>query len=36
MEGLIASHDDPWNALEAVFEGVAKLASSPEWLGAHS
>lgn len=33
MEGLIAPHDDPRKALEAVFEGVAKLASSPECLG---
>ena len=33
MEGLIASHRDPRVALEAVFDGVAKLASSPECLG---
>jgi AcrR family transcriptional regulator len=33
IEGLIAPHDDPRKALEAVFEGVAKLASSPECLG---
>ena len=33
MEGLIAPHDDPRRALEAVFEGVAKLASSSECLG---
>ena len=33
MEGLIASHRDPRAALEAVFDGVAKLASSPECLG---
>jgi len=33
MEGLIASHRDPRLALEAVFDGVAKLASSPECLG---
>jgi AcrR family transcriptional regulator len=33
MEGLIAAHEDPRSALEAVFEGVAKLASSPECLG---
>jgi AcrR family transcriptional regulator len=33
MEGLIASHRDPRRALEAVFDGVAKLASSPECLG---
>jgi AcrR family transcriptional regulator len=33
MEGLIAPHPDPREALEAVFEGVAKLASSPECLG---
>lgn len=33
MEGLIAPHDEPRKALEAVFEGVAKLASSPECLG---
>ena len=33
MEGLIAPHDDPREVLEAVFEGVAKLASSPECLG---
>jgi AcrR family transcriptional regulator len=33
VEKLIAPHDDPRKALEAVFEGVAKLASSPECLG---
>ena len=33
MEGLIAPHRDPRAALEAVFDGVAKLASSPECLG---
>jgi AcrR family transcriptional regulator len=33
MDGLIAAHADPRSALEAVFEGVAKLASSPECLG---
>jgi AcrR family transcriptional regulator len=33
MEGLIAPHQDPRAALEAVFEGVAKLASSPQCLG---
>jgi AcrR family transcriptional regulator len=33
MEGLIAAHEDPRSSLEAVFEGVAKLASSPECLG---
>jgi AcrR family transcriptional regulator len=33
MEGLIAPHDEPRKALEAVFEGVAKLASSPQCLG---
>lgn len=33
IEGLIAPHDEPRKALEAVFEGVAKLASSPECLG---
>jgi len=33
MEGLIASHRDPRVALEAVFDGVGKLASSPECLG---
>ena len=33
IEGLIAPHDDPRKGLEAVFEGVAKLASSPECLG---
>ncbi len=33
MDGLIASHRDPRVALEAVFDGVAKLASSPECLG---
>ncbi len=33
MEGLIAPHRNPRRALEAVFDGVAKLASSPECLG---
>jgi AcrR family transcriptional regulator len=33
MEGLIAPHRSPRRALEAVFDGVAKLASSPECLG---
>jgi AcrR family transcriptional regulator len=33
MEGLIIPHQDPRAALEAVFEGVAKLASSPQCLG---
>jgi AcrR family transcriptional regulator len=33
MEGLITAHEDPRLALEAVFEGVAKLASSPECMG---
>jgi AcrR family transcriptional regulator len=33
MDGLISPHPDPREALEAVFEGVAKLASSPECLG---
>jgi len=33
MEGLIASHRDPRVALEALFDGVGKLASSPECLG---
>jgi len=33
MDGLIAPHTDPREALEAVFEGVAKLASSTECLG---
>jgi AcrR family transcriptional regulator len=33
MEGLIAPHRSQRRALEAVFEGVAKLASSPECLG---
>lgn len=33
MDGLIAPHTDPREALEAVFEGVARLASSPECLG---
>ena len=33
MEGLIAPHQDRRAALEAVFEGLAKLASSPECLG---
>jgi AcrR family transcriptional regulator len=33
MDGLISPHRDPREALEAVFEGVAKLASSPECLG---
>jgi len=33
IEGLIAPHADPRAALIAVFDGVAKLASSPECLG---
>jgi AcrR family transcriptional regulator len=33
VEKLIAPHEDPRAALEAVFDGVAKLASSPECLG---
>lgn len=33
MEGLIAPHRDPRVALEAVFDGIAKLASSPECSG---
>lgn len=33
MEDLIVPHKDPRAGLEAVFEGVAKLASSPECLG---
>ena len=33
MDGLIRPHTDPREALEAVFAGVAKLASSPECLG---
>ena len=33
MESLIAPHSDPRKALEAIFDGVAKLASSPECLG---
>jgi AcrR family transcriptional regulator len=33
MDGLIEPHTDPRQALEAVFEGVAKLASSPECTG---
>ncbi len=33
MEGLIAPHSDARAALEAVFDGVAKLASSPECRG---
>jgi AcrR family transcriptional regulator len=33
IEALIAPHEDPRVALEAVFEGVAKLASSTECLG---
>jgi AcrR family transcriptional regulator len=33
IEGLIAPHADPRAALIAVFNGVAKLASSPECLG---
>jgi AcrR family transcriptional regulator len=33
MESLIESHRDPRAALEAVFDGVSKLASSPECLG---
>lgn len=33
MRGLTGPHRDPRAALEAVFEGVAKLASSPQCLG---
>jgi AcrR family transcriptional regulator len=33
MGGLVAPHRDPRRALEAIFDGVAKLASSPECLG---
>jgi AcrR family transcriptional regulator len=33
MEGLAAPHRDPRAALEAIFVGVAELASSPECLG---
>jgi len=33
IEQLIEPHEDPRAALEAVFDGVAKLASSPECLG---
>lgn len=33
MEDLIAPHRDPRAALESVFQGVGKLASSPECLG---
>ena len=33
VEKLIAPHEDPRAALEAVFDGVARLASSPECLG---
>ena len=33
MDGLIEPYADPRQALEAVFEGVAKLASSPECSG---
>jgi len=33
MERLIVPHQDSRAALEAVFEGVAKLASSPQCLG---
>jgi AcrR family transcriptional regulator len=33
IDELIAPHPDPRAALEAVFDGVAKLASSPECLG---
>lgn len=33
MDGLTAPHEDPRAALEAVFEGVAKVSSSPECLG---
>ncbi len=33
MDDLIARRDDPREALEAVFDGVAELASSPECLG---
>jgi AcrR family transcriptional regulator len=32
-DGLIAPHRSPRRALEAVFDGVAKLASSPACLG---
>ncbi len=33
IDGLAAPHPDPRAALEAVFQGVAELASSPECLG---
>jgi AcrR family transcriptional regulator len=33
MEGLAAAHDDPRAQLEAIFDGVAELASSPRCLG---
>ncbi len=33
FEGLIALRADPREALEATFDGVAKLASSPQCLG---
>ena len=33
IDGLIAPHRSPRRALEAVFEGVAKLASSSQCLG---
>ena len=33
IDGLVAPHADPRAALEAIFEGVATLASSPDCLG---
>ena len=33
VDRLAAPHDDPREALEAIFEGVAELASSPDCLG---
>jgi AcrR family transcriptional regulator len=33
IDGLAAPHDDPRAALQAIFDGVATLASSPECLG---
>ncbi|MGZ8610746.1 MAG: TetR/AcrR family transcriptional regulator [Actinomycetota bacterium] len=33
IERLIEPHEDPHAALEAIFDGVAKLASSPQCLG---
>jgi len=33
MEALIAGHRNPRRALEALFDGVAKLAASPDCLG---